>query len=116
MPTADSWIPSGHTTTEMYLLPGRRFLTALPATFRSQVDLLRTALSKLGITEYFSHQRSAAAVGTGPGGLALAGAGTEDRTDWCDRRRFATWQEYLIQPSHSRAAGKFRSAALMIIW
>ena len=34
------WSPSTDTTTERYLLPGRRFLTALPPPFCSQVNLL----------------------------------------------------------------------------
>ena len=40
MSTVYSWIPSADTTTERYLLPGRRFLIALPAAFSSQVNLL----------------------------------------------------------------------------
>ena len=58
---------------------------------------------EVGSADKLRDQRSAAAVGTGAGGLARAEAGTGDRTGWIGRRNCAVWQEHGTRPSRSRA-------------
>ena len=72
---------------------------------------------EVGNADKFRDLRSAAAVGAGAGGLASAGrgqaigqAGAVDEFVLFDRSMG------LRRPSRSRAAGKFRAAALSIIW
>ena len=75
-------------------------------------ELAEGGTQEVGSADKLRDLRSAAAVGTGAGGLARAGAGTGDRTGWIGRRICAVWQEHWTRPSRSRAAGNFRAAAL----
>jgi hypothetical protein len=49
-------------------------------------ELAGSVTQEVGSADKFRDLRSAAAVGTGAGGLARAGAGTGDRTGWIGRR------------------------------
>ena len=67
-----SWIPSGDTTNERYLLPGRCFMNGLSVTFCSQVNLLGAAPTKAAALITFLPLAAAALLVTGTFGLALS--------------------------------------------
>ena len=65
-------IPSGDTTNERYLLPGRCFMNGLCVTLCSQVNLLGAAPTKAAALITFLPLAAAALLVTGTFGLALS--------------------------------------------
>ena len=94
--------------------PRNESVIAIPTGERLEGDLLRAALSKAAALISCLPLVAAAllALMTGTFGLALAAGGQSRRLRW---NEMGVWREHCTQPSRSRAAGKFRSAALSMM-